>query len=404
MNEEDPEMTVIDVKDTSMRLKIEFPADNIQKIMIMNKKSKDDWQNILEKKIEDKTITEIIQDVNNLVPDTKYKFQAILTSKNGKIIQPDEIRITTKDRRTIRLSEENIILMKSICDEKSKQRIGFVGPKNGGKSSTILSILSLFLREHKSAINADNSDEVRRATLDVPIPNTNVTLVEFYGASDQSETYLTDVRNFIHGIIPEDAALNDTCQSNIPICFENAEQRQLDGIIIAIAATEPKENFEHIRQMVLLATNAGISSVVFVTKTDLLEGTAVTRVIEAMVTQNIPRNLIYYNTALHVDDDTGSDPQATQILSAISYLTKKLEEKQRALRVLIRPKEEDVFKQRWVEDKKSYINLLRLICQTFVLSHPPRKIYELKNGIKIAIENNEYVEGLVDGALIEFLS
>jgi hypothetical protein len=79
MNEEDPEMTVIDVKDTSMRLKIEFPADNIQKIMIMNKKSKDDWQNILEKKIEDKTITEIVQDVNNLVPDTKYKFQAILT-------------------------------------------------------------------------------------------------------------------------------------------------------------------------------------------------------------------------------------------------------------------------------------------------------------------------------------
>jgi hypothetical protein len=123
-----------------------------------------------------------------------------------------------------------------------------------------------------------------------------------------------------------------------------------------------------------------------------------------MVSQNIPRNLIYYNTVLHIDNDTGSDPQATQILSAISYLTKKLDEKQRVLRVLIRPKDEDVFKQCWVEDKKSYINLLRLICKTFVLSHPPRKIYDLKNGIKIAIENNEYFEGLVDGALIEFLS
>ena len=98
MNEEDPEMSVIDVKDTSVRLKIEFPADNIQKIMIMQKKSKDNWQNILEKKIGDQTITEIIQDVNNLVPDTKYKFQAILTSKNGKIIQPDELRIATKGK------------------------------------------------------------------------------------------------------------------------------------------------------------------------------------------------------------------------------------------------------------------------------------------------------------------
>jgi GTPase SAR1 family protein len=103
--------------------------------------------------------------------------------------------------------------MKSICDEKSKQRIGLVGPKNGGKSSIINSIVSLFLREHKAAINIEENDKVRRATLDVPIPNTNVTLVEFYGASDQSETYLTDVRNFIHGIIPVDAALSDTCQS-----------------------------------------------------------------------------------------------------------------------------------------------------------------------------------------------
>lgn len=225
---EDPEASIIDVKDTSVRLKIEIATDNIHKIMIMQKRSKEDWKNILEKKIKDQTSAEIIQDVDNLIPDTKYKFQVILTSKNGKIIQLDELRATTKgeiqaiifhlelilsyliliERKAIRQSEENISLMQSICGSELKQRIGFVGRKSSGKTSIITSIVSIFSRAYSITPGETTN---RCVTTDVPLPNTNLTLAEFYGSSGQSETYINHVRNFIHGLIPENTTLNDFC-------------------------------------------------------------------------------------------------------------------------------------------------------------------------------------------------